>query len=149
MLSIELAALFATVLGFLFDSSGLGVWEGCAFLGLTRARQLGDGPPLLAAEQVVVLVDGHFDAGVAHELAHGRDVATFAKERRGEQVPDVEHDHRIGQAGLFRRRLQRPAKFPHRPAIVLDNVAGLGLRLHGLETIEKLRRGWMVRVIFA
>lgn len=75
-------------------------------LGLAQAWQLGNGAPFLAAEQVVVLVDGHFDAGVAHELAHGRYVAAFAQERRGEQVPDVVHDHGVGQAGLLRRRLQ-------------------------------------------
>lgn len=57
-------------------------------LRLAQAWQLGDGAPFFAAEQMVILVDGHFDAGVANELAHGRDVAAFAQERRGEQVLD-------------------------------------------------------------
>lgn len=115
-------------------------YRGRGVLGLAQARQLGDGAPFLAAEQVVVLVDSHFDAGVAHELAHGRDVAAFAQERRGEQVPDVVHDHGVGQTGLLRRRLQRPAKLPHRLALVLDDVAGLSLLPHDLEPLQKFRR---------
>ena len=53
-------------------------FRGRGVLGLAQAWQLGNSAPFFAAEQVVVLVDGHFDAGVAHELAHGRDVAAFA-----------------------------------------------------------------------
>ena len=89
---------------------------------------------------MVVLVDGHFDAGVAHELAHGRNVAAFAQERRGEQVPDVVHDHGVGQSGLFRRRLQGPAKLPQRLPLVLDDVAGLGLLPHDFEPLQEFRR---------
>lgn len=102
-------------------------FKGRGVLGLAQARQLGDGAPFFAAGQVVVLVDGHLHAGVAHELAHGRDVAAFAQERRGEKVPDVVHDHGVGQAGLLSRRLQGPAKLPQRLPLVLDDVAGLGL----------------------
>ena len=117
-----------------------GRFRGRGVLGLAQARQLGNGPPFLAAEQVVILVDGHFDAGVAHVLAHGRDVAAFAQKRRGEQMPDVVHDHGVGQAGLFGRRLQGPAKLAQRLALVLDDVAGLGLHPHDLQPLQKFRR---------
>lgn len=115
-------------------------FRGRSILGLAQARQLRDGPPFFATEQVVVLVDGHFDAGVAHELAHGRDVAAFTQKRRGEQVSYVVHDHRIGQSGLFRRRLQGPAKLAQRLALVLDDETGLGLLPHDPEPLQKFRR---------
>jgi len=114
-------------------SSGLSI-------GPAQARQLRNGPPLLIAKQVVVLVDGHFDAGMAHELAHGRDITAFPQEDRGEEVPDVIHDDRIGDAGLFNRRLQRASKFPHRLALVLDDVLTLGLFPNGLEPFPELGR---------
>ena len=39
-----------------------------------QARQLRNGPPFLITEQVGVQVDGHLDAGMAHELVYGSDI---------------------------------------------------------------------------
>ena len=97
---------------------------------LVQSRQLSDSPALFIAEQVIVVVRGHLDRGMPHQIAHRRQIAAFPQEGRREQVPDIVQDHGVGDPGTPARRPHGPADLFDLPAVVFDDKGRLGGLLH-------------------